>query len=124
MGHIHAKRPRSYYYRLPKKAIRAATRMAIASKIKEQDVVVVDDLSFEEPCTKDMAGVLKALGLDGTTTLIATAGGDVNVYKSARNIRGVDVSPVNDLNALSVLSPRRMLVTKAALDQIKERAAE
>ncbi|MDP6717065.1 MAG: 50S ribosomal protein L4, partial [Pirellulaceae bacterium] len=48
---------------------------------------------------------------------------DANVHKSARNIQKVSVSPVSDLNALAVLSPRRMLVTKAALDVIKERSA-
>lgn len=122
-GHIHAKQPRSYAYRLPKKAVQAATRMAIASKIKDDQVIVIDELSFDEPRTKDMAGILKALKLDGASTLVATELHDVNVYKSARNIDKVTISPVSDLNALSVLSPRRMLVTKAALDAIKEKSA-
>ncbi len=96
--------------------------MAIASKIVDQQVVVIDDLSFESPATREMAAILKALGLAGVSTLVATADDDANVYKSARNIPQVSVSPVSDLNALSVLTPRRMLVTKAALDAIKERA--
>ena len=108
---------------MPKKAIRLATKMAIASKIKDSEVVVVDDLKFEKPATKQMVGTLKALGLEGTTTLIAVDEPNVNAYKSARNIPGVSMSPVSDLNALGVLAPRRMLVTKAALDAIKERAA-
>ena len=122
-GHIFARRPRDYSYRMPKKAIRLATKMAIASKIKDSEVVVVDDLKFEKPATKQMVGTLKALGLEGTTTLIAVDEPNVNAYKSARNIPGVSMSPVSDLNALGVLAPRRMLVTKAALDAIKERAA-
>jgi large subunit ribosomal protein L4 len=122
-GHIFAKRPRDYSYRLPRKAVRAATRMAIASKIQDQEVVVIDELSFGEPRTKEMAAVLSALQLSRTSTLVATAEHDVNVYKSARNIEGVTVSPVSDLNALSVLTPRRLLVTKAALDKIKQQAA-
>lgn len=113
-------KPRDYSYRLPKKAIRLATRMAIASKITDGQVVVVDKLAFDQPKTGQMAGVLKALGLEATTTLIATAGLDGMVYKSARNIQGVSVSPVRDLNALSVLKPRRMLVTREALDKIKD----
>lgn len=121
-GHVFAKRPRDFSYRYPKKAVRAATRMAIASKIESNQVVVLDELSFQEPKTREMAGVLKALGLSGLTTLVATDGYDVNVYKSARNICGVSVAPVADLNALAVLSPRRMLVTRAALDDIKKRA--
>ena len=121
-GHTFAKQPRDYSYHLPRKAVRAATRMAIASKIVDQQVVVIDDLSFESPATREMAAILKALGLGGVSTIVATASIDTNVYKSARNIPRVSVSPVSDLNALCVLSPRRMLVTKAALDTIKERA--
>ena len=122
-GHINSRQPRDYSYHLPKKALRAATRMAIASKIKDEQLVVIDELSFEEPKTREMATVLSALGLSGTSTLVATAQHDTNVYKSARNIQRVTVCPVSDLNALSVLTPRRMLITKAALDAIKERAA-
>ena len=122
-GHIFAKQPRDYSYRLPRKAIRTATRMAIASKIKDEQITVIDDLTFNVPKTKEMAGILKALQLAGKTTLIATAEHDVTVYRSARNIAGVTVSPVSDLNALSVLTPRHMLVTKAALDRLQEQAA-
>lgn len=113
-------RPRDYSYRLPRKAIKAATRMAIASKINDGQVVVVDKLAFDQPKTKEMAGVLKALGLETMTTLVATAALDVGVYKSGRNIAGVEVSPVRELNALSVLKPRRLLVTRDALDKIKD----
>jgi large subunit ribosomal protein L4 len=123
-GHAFAMRNRDYSYRLPRKAVQAATRMAIARKIQSQDVVVIDELAFAKPATKDMAGVLKALKLSGLSTLVTTAGLDVNVYKSARNIDRVTISPVADLNALSVLAPRKLLVTKAALDAIKERSAK
>lgn len=122
-GHIFARRSRDYSYRLTKKAVRLATRMSIASKFFDDQVVVIDELAFDRPATKDMAAVLNALGLQGTTTLIATAEHDVNVYKSARNIAGVTVSTISDLNALSVLVPRRMLVTQAALDGMRKRAA-
>lgn len=123
-GHIFARRPRDYSYRMPRKAVQLATRMAIASKLQDGEVVVVDQLSFEKPATREMAATLKALKLDGVTTLIALAEHDVNAYRSSRNITGVSMSPVADLNALDVLSPRRMLVTKAALDAIKERASK
>ena len=121
-GHIHALQPRDYSYRLPRKAIQAATRMAIRSKIDSGSVVCVDQLAFSEPRTRDMAAVLAALKLAGESTLVATAGYDVNVYKSARNIDRVTVSPVAELNALAVLQPRRMLVTKDALDAICQKA--
>ena len=93
--------------------------MAIAGKIQDSQVVVVDGLAFSEPKTSQMASVLKALNLNGQTTLVTTAAYDALVYKSARNIAGVSISPVSDLNALSVLKPQRMLVTKDAMDAIK-----
>ena len=122
-GHIFARRPRDYSYRLPRKAVQLATRMAIASKIADNQIKVIDDLAFDRPATKEMATVLKALGLDNGRTLITTANLDNNVYRSARNIPKVEVSPASDLNALIVLKPDCVLVTKQALDQLKEKAA-
>jgi large subunit ribosomal protein L4 len=122
-GHIFAKRPRDFSYRLPRKAVQAATRMAIASRIRDNDIVIIDELGFSAPKTKEMAAILKALKLTGLSTLVTTANIDGNVYRSSRNIEGVSVSPVADLNALAVLKPKRLLVTKAALDEIKARAA-
>jgi len=117
-GHIFALSNRDYSYRLPKKAVQSATRMAIAKRIASEDIVVIDELAFTGPKTKDMAAILKALKLTGKSTLVTTAALDQNVYKSARNIDRVTVSPVAELNALAVLTPRKMLVTKAALDAI------
>jgi large subunit ribosomal protein L4 len=121
-GHMKAVRNRDYSYRLPRKALRAATRMALASKLRDQAVVVIDELSFEQPRTKEMAGVLKALGLTGTRTLVTTAQHDQNVYRSARNIAQVEVARVSDLNAFNILTPRRILITKAALDTLQQQA--
>lgn len=112
--------PRDYSYRLPKKAVKLATRMAIASKIADNEIVIVDQLSLDAIKTKVVAGALRSLGLDGMTTLIVLDQPDQTAYLSARNLEGVSVSPVRELNALSVLKPRRMLVTKAALDRIKD----
>ncbi|MEX2170868.1 MAG: 50S ribosomal protein L4 [Pirellulales bacterium] len=122
-GHIFAIRPRDYSYSLPRKALHLAMRMALASKVTDDQLVIIDELKFGEPRTKDMAQILKNLGMDSESLLLATDGYDVNVYKSARNIGRVTVSPAAELNALSVLSVRRLLVTKAALDALRNRAA-
>lgn len=122
-GHIFAKRPRDWSYRLPKKAVRLATRMAVASRIADREVTLIDDLAFEEPKTRDMASILKALKIEGISLLVAVAGYDVNVYKSIRNLAGVWVMPVGELNALEVLRPRRLLMTTSALDALREKAA-
>jgi large subunit ribosomal protein L4 len=120
-GHIFAKRPRDWTYRLPRKAVQLATRMALASRIRDDQITLIDELHFDAPKTKDMTAILKALKLTGSSLLVATAEHDLNVYKSARNIDQVTVSPVSGLNALNVLQPRRVLMTKAALDALRTR---
>ena len=114
-GHIFAKRPRNWYYRLPRKALQSATRMAIASKIGENNLTLIDELKMDVPKTKLMAAILGALKLEGTL-LIAVDAYDVNTYKSARNIEGVRILPVAELNAYEILRPKKLLMTKAALE--------
>lgn len=123
-GHAMQRTPRSYYYRLPKKAIRAATRMAIAAKLADSEVVVIDQLVMDSPKTKEFASVLKALGLEGVSTLVTTSDYAKPIHLSARNIPGVEVTRVADLNALAILRPKRMLVTKDALEMIASQANE
>ncbi|MGC3969573.1 MAG: 50S ribosomal protein L4 [Pirellulales bacterium] len=122
-GHTFAKRPRDWYFRLPRKAVQLATRMAIASKIQGEQIVVIDELKFAAPKTKEMNAILKALKVDGSSLLVATAAYDKGVYLSARNIDKVSVSHVADLNALDILTPKKLLVTREALDAIKQKAS-
>jgi large subunit ribosomal protein L4 len=115
-------KPRDYEYHLPKKAVRAATRMALLSKFQDNEAVIIDDLSFTEAKTKPMAAVLKALKLDRTTCLVGTARHDPLVYKSARNIPGVEVAAASQFNAYTVLKRKRLLLTRAALDELRKGA--
>src|SRR5438309_5228812 len=78
-------KPRDYEYHLPKKAVRAATRMALLSRFQDNETIVIDELKFPEIRTKQMVEVLEALNLDGTSCLLGTAGPDPIVYKSARD---------------------------------------
>lgn len=117
-GHAFAIQTRDFSYRLPKKALRLATRMAISGKIQNEQLVVIDELKMAEPRTRDVAEILAALKLNGHSTVIATENYDVNVYKSARNIDRVSIAPVNDLNAYIVMRPQRMLITRSALESL------
>jgi large subunit ribosomal protein L4 len=121
-GHIFAVRPRDHSYTMPRKAVQLATRMAIASKIRAEQVVVVDAIALDTPRTRDMAGILKALKCQDERLLLATDGYDEVVYKAARNIRDVTVSPATELNALALLSSRKVLITRKALDGLRARA--
>lgn len=123
-GRAFAKVARDFGYRLPKKAVRLATRMALLSKFLDNEVVVVDSLSVKEPKTRVVAGILKTLGLNETSTLIATEAHDGVFWKSARNIPDLRVSPAAELNAYDLLRQRRLLVTKAALDKLRQGAKE
>ncbi len=115
-------KPRDYEYHLPKKAVRAATRMAILSKLQDQETVVVDELKFPGIRTKQMVEVLEALHLDKTSCLVGLGAREVDegktVYLSARNIQGLEVHPASQFNAYAVLRPKRLLLTRAALEEL------
>ena len=123
-GHTFAKVPRDYGYRLPKKAVRLATRMAVLSKFQDGQAVIVDTLAVKEIKTKAVAQVLKALGLKEDSTLLAIKDYDNTLYRSARNIGNLMISPARELNAYDVLRQRRFLVTKDALDVLKSAGKE
>lgn len=133
-------KPRDYSYALPKQALKAATRMAILAKLKATQVVVVEDFGLAGMKTKDMAGILKALSLreiagpaptpvegepikkakkKNLSLLIGTDKQDDVVYKSARNLVGVRVLPAADFNAYEILRPKKLVLTKAALEALR-----
>ena len=119
-GHIFAKRPRDFSWRMPRKALQSATRMALAARLADEEVTLVESLEFDAPKTSSMVATLNSLGMDGKTVLISSDAHDGNLWKSARNIQGVTVSPVAELNALSILQPRAIVMTTAAIDAFRE----
>jgi large subunit ribosomal protein L4 len=123
-GHTWGKRPVDHSYRLPKKAVALATRMAVLSKFLDNQVTVLDELAISSPKTKDVVGLLKALGLAESSCLLAIEGYDINVWKSARNIPRLSVSPASDLNAYDLLQRKTLLVTKAALDKLRGKSKQ
>ena len=121
-GTIFGPKARSYAYRLPKQARRAALRGALAQKARDEQVRVIDKLSFEAPKTKQMRAVLEALGIQGSA-LIVTAERDQAVELSARNLPRVSVQSVAGLNVYDLLRHETLLVTQDALPGIEERLA-
>jgi large subunit ribosomal protein L4 len=121
-GHIFAKRPRDFGWRMPRKALQAATRMALAAKLADDEVKLVQALPADAPKTAVVAKLLKTLGLDEKTVLVAPEKHDANLWKSARNIAGVSVAPVAELNAWSILRPRSIVMTTAAIDAFRATA--
>jgi large subunit ribosomal protein L4 len=147
-GVAFARRNRDYRYSIPKKAVRAAVRMAILSKFQDQQAVIIDGLALTSPKTKQVAQVLKAIRrpdlteteatvsvgeskaktlgrtLDHRTVLIGLPAHDPIFHRSARNIEGVQVAPIADFNTYDVLKQRYLLLTREALAALKERVKE
>jgi len=118
-GHIFAKAPKDWSYRMPRKALKAATRMAMAEKVRAEFVTMINAFDFQAPKTKDAAAILAKLSLD-KTVLVVVDKYDQNAYMSVRNIPMAKIMPVSDLNAYEILRPKRLLVTKSAMDQFIE----
>jgi large subunit ribosomal protein L4 len=112
-------KPRDYEYHLPKKAVRAATRMALLSKFQDNEAVILDELTLPEAKTKQMIAVLRALKLAGKTTLIGIPDYNETIYKAARNIKGVKIYPTREFNAYTVLRQKHLLLTRDALEQLR-----
>jgi large subunit ribosomal protein L4 len=121
-GTIFGPLPRDYSYKLPKKAKWLALSSALAAKFADNEVVIIDNLSITEPKTKAVKSLLQKLGLGNV--LIIVPGKDDKLELAARNIPGVSVARVNELNVYSILSHAKLLITGDAVQRMKEVYAE
>jgi large subunit ribosomal protein L4 len=118
-GVVFGPTPRSYAYKLPKKVRRLAIKSALSSKVIDNNIVVLEDLAFNAPKTKEMTSVLKGLSVE-RKALIVTADNNENVALSARNIPNVTVVTANGVNVLDVLNHDKLIMTKAAVQKVEE----
>ena len=118
-GVVFGPTPRSYSYKLPKKVRRLALKSALSSKVKEDNLVVLENLSFDAPKTKEVVSMLSALKVE-RKVLIVTADRDDNVARSASNLQSVKVIAVEDLNVLDLLMHDKLILTKDAAEKAGE----
>ena len=118
-GTVFGPQPRSYDYALPKKVERGALRAALAQKIRDGALVVVDALAAGEVKTKAAAEMLKRLGVDGKAVLIDTAL-DEKLVKSVRNIAGIEFVASGKVNARSVMDASKVVATRGAIEKLQE----
>jgi large subunit ribosomal protein L4 len=118
-GVAFAPKPRSYRVSINKKLRRAAMRSALSVKAAKEQIIVIRDLDMKEIKTKAFAGFLAKLSVVGKT-LVVTPEPRVNVYKSARNIEGVNVTFSDVLNVYDVLNGGAVLLDEQALKNIEE----
>lgn len=111
--------PHSYNQRIPKKMRRLALKCVLSAKAQEGQLVVVKELALENPNTRQMAEVLKALKANAST-LIITEQAEENIIKSARNIKGARTLPVALLNVLDLLSYKSLVMTLPAVRKAEQ----
>ena len=112
-------KPRSYRQDMPKKMRRLALRCALSAKARDEELMVLEQLELDQPKTKEMAGILAALGVD-SSALIVTSEPEENVVKSARNLAGIKTMPANILNVVDILSHKQLLMTEAAVRKAEQ----
>ncbi len=112
-------KPRSYRQAMPKKMRQLAIRCVLSAKARDEELVVLEQLELEKPKTKEMAGILAALGVD-SSALIVTSEPEENVVKSAHNLAGIKTMPANILNVVDILSYKMLLMTEAAVRKAEQ----
>lgn len=117
-GIVFAPKPRDYRMSIPKSMKRVAMKSALTSKVQAGEFVVVDNLDFEAIKTKQVAAMVNAF--EAKKALIITAESNEIVYKSARNIEGVNVIPANNINVYDLLKGGKVIITKDAVSKIEE----
>ena len=117
-GIVFAPKPRDYRTAVPKSMRKVAMKSALTSKVQDDQMIVLDELNFEAPKTKSVVAMLDAL--KAKKVLIVTAESNEAVYKSARNIEGVNVIPANNINVYDLLKYEKLIITKDAVSKIEE----
>lgn len=118
-GVVFAPKPRSYRYSIPRKIRKLAMKSILSSKLADNEMIVLDELNFDAPKTKEMVKVLENIKAD-KKALIVTAERNENLIKSAANIPGVRTAMVSTMNVYEIINHTNFVVTKDAINKIEE----
>lgn len=119
-GRVFGPRPRDYRFKLNKKVKALARKSALTFKAADNEILVIEDFSFEAPKTKEFVNITKNLKIDDKKMLLVLAGQNKNVYLSARNIQNVKVVTASDLNVYAILDNKVMVVSESAVPVMNE----
>jgi large subunit ribosomal protein L4 len=119
-GVVFGPKPRDFSKKISRKTKQLALRKALSERLKAGDVVVVDDLKFTSPKTKDFVGMVGKLNLTGSM-LVVSAGVDKNLTLASRNVPNVALATSDSLNTYDVLRPAKLLFTKSAFEKVESR---
>lgn len=118
-GRIFGPEPRDYSFKLNKKVKQLARKSALSYKLKDNQLVVMEDFSFEAPKTKEMINVLTALGANDKKSMLVIAEQDKNVYLSSRNLKGVNVVTALELNTYNTMNANFVVLTEGAVQKLE-----
>ncbi|MCX7947937.1 MAG: 50S ribosomal protein L4 [candidate division WOR-3 bacterium] len=120
-GQAHAVKPRDYYYRLPKKALKQALKMALSDRARENKILIFENFQLKEIKTRNVYQLLKKINLVGNRIVFVPSAYNKELYLSARNIEKVSIRPAVELNTLDVISSDFVLLEKEAIDGLLKR---
>ncbi len=112
--------PRDYSFKLNKKLKRLARKSALSYKLKDNQITIVEDFTFENPKTKNVVEMLKSFQLSGKKVLIVLSKSDDNIFLSSRNLKRVKVVHASDLNTYEILDATTLLITEASVKEIEK----
>jgi large subunit ribosomal protein L4 len=123
-GNVHGPQPRDWSYKMPKKMRRGAIRSALSERLREGNIIVVDEFGFKAPKTKDFLEAVNALGLienkKRAKTLIVDSLDNANLVLSSRNVEKTKVTNSFGLNIYDVLYHEKLLISKAAVEELNK----
>lgn len=117
-GTIFGPRPHKYRLSLPKKAARLARKSALSLKAKENEIMIIEDFTFETPKTKDLYGILSLLKINDKKTLLLLSDKNESLYKSGRNIPKLDVQISDKVATYQLLNNKMILLQKSAIENL------
>jgi large subunit ribosomal protein L4 len=119
-GNVHGPQSRDWGYQMPKKMRRGALRSALSERLREGNLVIVDEFSFGAPKTKEFIGALKTLGLDGKTLVVDTIENE-NLILSSRNVKGAKIVGSEGLNIYDVLYHEKIVLSRSSVESLTRR---
>ncbi len=119
-GRVFGPRPRDYRFKLNKKVKQLARRSALTSKLQSNQIMVVEDFTFEAPKTKDFVNFAKNLKVDGRKVLLVLSDRNNNVYLSARNVPNARIIIASDVNTYAIMNSNAIVLTESSLDVINK----
>lgn len=118
-GRVFDPRPRSYSFKLNKELKRLARKSALSIKVKEDNLIVLEDFNFDTPKTKNFIEVLGALGLESKKSMFVLGESNNNVYLASRNLKRAKVVSSSNLNTYSLTNANKLIISESVLGEIE-----